>query len=73
MRIEHADVCGHTALCEVESRLRARGYRLTDGPLEPGLYSWHPSDGAPGWTEWTYALSVAMLDTDELRVLLAGI
>ena len=72
--IQHFDVIGQATLSQVESRLRERGYRPTDGQLVgPGLYSWYHSDGAPGWSDWTYTVSVAVRDGDELRVLLEGL
>lgn len=74
MRIEYADVIGSVALSQCKSRLQARGYKEAEGRLdEPGLYSWHNSDGAPGWGDWTYSLAVAMREGDVLAEILRGI
>jgi hypothetical protein len=73
MRTASIDVGGQAALSQLEGRLRARGYELADGPLQPGLYTWHPFDVMPGWAEWIYGVTVALRDGDELAVLIEGL
>ena len=73
MRIEYADVCGSVALSQCEERLRARGYREVEDRMETGRYSYHHSDGAPGWSDWTYSLAVALREGDVLAEILKGI
>lgn len=73
MRTDWIDVCGQVALSQVETRLGERGYQLTYGLLAPGLYSWHVTDAAPGWTESIYMVTVALRDGDEIQALIEGL
>jgi hypothetical protein len=73
MRTESIDVGGQAALSRLEGRLRERGYQLAYGPLEPGLYTWHPFDVMPGWAEWIYEVTVALREGDELATLIEGL
>lgn len=73
MRIEVVDACGQAELSRMEHRLTTRGYTLVDGKLVAGTYTWHPSDGAPGWQEWMYEITIALKEGDELSDLFEGI
>jgi hypothetical protein len=73
MRTDWVDVCGQTALSQIERRLNERGYRLSDGQLATGLYTWHVTDAAPGWTESIYMVTVALRDGDEIQALIEGL
>jgi hypothetical protein len=73
MRTDWIDVCGQTALSQLEGRLRERGYQLAYGPLVTGLYTWHTTDAAPGWAESIYMVTVALRDGDELQALIEGL
>jgi hypothetical protein len=73
MRTDWIDVCGETALSQIERRLNERGYQLAHGPLAVGLYTWHVTDAAPGWTESVYMVTVVLRDGDKLRTLIEGL
>jgi hypothetical protein len=73
VRTDWIDVCGQTALSQIERRLNERGYQLAHGVLAEGLFTWHVTDAAPGWTESIYMVTVALRDGDEIQALIEGL
>jgi hypothetical protein len=73
LRTDWIDVCGQTALSQVERRLNERGYQLAYDGLATGKYVWSVTDAAPGWTESIYMVTVALRDGDELQALIEGL
>lgn len=71
MSIETFDICGTAALDQVEAYLRTQGY--VPGPCHnPGEFTAHPSDGAPGWADWMYEMSISLLPGHSLALLMQG-
>lgn len=73
MRTDWIDVCGQTALSQIERRLNERGYQLANDRFATGFYTWHVTDAAPGWTESIYMVTVALRDGDEIQALIEGL
>lgn len=55
------DVCGTPSLRRIQGILHALGYREAHPIASPGDYSYIHTDGAPGWQDWMYEVTLAEL------------